>query len=156
MGSQPIIDVDQFCPGANGGNRGTGIDAHLIHWADIDHQSGASGPSGITVTAGPCVNGDIAAAGKIKTGADILGRLATRHGARTNAVETCVENFSIGFEGSGVRKQKFAFQATLKARPLSEVSVSGSATRNQGRRQTAQNEVSSFHGRRPSWTVPLQ
>jgi hypothetical protein len=106
------------------------------------------------VTARPQVNGDIAAAGKINTRNNIAGRPAARHGARTNVVEACVEKFLIVFECGVFRKQKASFQAILKAGPFCGA-VLRSAGRKLGRRQTAQNEVSSFHGHRPSWTVPI-
>ena len=136
MGRQSIIDVDQFGAGADGGDLGTGIDAHLIHVADIDHQSGSGRPSGIAVTARPQVNRDIAAAGKINTRNNIAGRPAARHGARTNVVEACVKKFSIVFECGVFRKQKAPVQTTLKAGPFCGA-VLRSAGRKPGRRQTA-------------------
>jgi hypothetical protein len=148
MDGESIVDINQLCSGANGCDRRTRLDTDLVHLPDINHESWTGGPSLITVTAGPNVNGNAAATHKLETCAHVLHCLAAGQSARTDVVETCVEEFSMRFKHGVAREQEVPVEGGPEIGPTAEVSVlKRSATCQPWRSQTAYQEIASLHAR---------
>jgi hypothetical protein len=123
MDRESIIDVNQLGSCANPCDRRTSLDTHLVHLTDINHESWTSGPSGITVTTGPSVNRNASATRKRKTCANVLNRLAAGQSARTDVVETRVEEFPLPFERGVVREQEIPVEDIAEVGPIARRSV---------------------------------